>query len=311
MAPMFRAPSAEFPNDNPLLHDGASWLCEGVRGPVTAVVAVEARPAVCMASLIGLEALETAVVVPVGEAGAAALPEMSAVDDIAVRTDALVGLDSSALAENTNTSPHEAPSDGPQVVAEDATPVDDIAPVVEAAEAVAVEAVEPVAEVAEVAGPIAEVVEPVAEVAEERSAPPTTIVPPAPTGYAAFVAALVDIAMSDGSTGAAVAICELLERGAVAEDLLEAEVGAGLLASRFVVRAAAGLDASEELATLMRGWRAVLDHNDFSGCGAATLNEWAADLLAAALGGPARASAMQYELRRRGVAAFGMVQKAA
>lgn len=276
MAPMFRSPSAEFPNDNPLLHDGASWLCESVRGPATAVVEAVARPSFSVASSI-----DAAVVAPLEEA-------MQAVAAVTI------GAYAPAQNEVALDEPAElVASEEAAAAVVDPSRIELVAAVVEVIAA-------PEVEVAEVEAP-----------ADERRTPTTTIVPPAPTGFAAFVAALVDIAMAEGATGAAIAICELLERGAVTEDLLEAEVAAGLLTSRFVVRAAAGLDASEELGTLIRGWRAVLDHNDFSGCGATTLIEWAAELLAAALGGQGRVSAMQYELRRRGVAAFGMVKKAA
>ena len=44
---------------------------------------------------------------------------------------------------------------------------------------------------------------------------------------------------------------------------------------------------------------------DFSACGDAMLDEWAADLLARLVGGPTRATTLKRELRDRGVAAFG------
>jgi len=37
-APVFPAGAAEFPNDNPLLHDGARWICPETVGPVRALL---------------------------------------------------------------------------------------------------------------------------------------------------------------------------------------------------------------------------------------------------------------------------------
>jgi hypothetical protein len=60
-------------------------------------------------------------------------------------------------------------------------------------------------------------------------------------------------------------------------------------------------------------WQAILrgESDDFSACGGAMLDEWSAGLVAAALGQPARAEPLKRELRRRGVAAFGLVEQAA
>jgi hypothetical protein len=60
-------------------------------------------------------------------------------------------------------------------------------------------------------------------------------------------------------------------------------------------------------------WRAILrgDGGDFASCGGAMLDEWTADLLARLLGSPALAAQIRRELRRRGVAAFGLVEEAA
>jgi hypothetical protein len=82
------------------------------------------------------------------------------------------------------------------------------------------------------------------------------------------------------------------------------------------------VDPLRELAPLQTGqfratigaWRAVLKgvSEDLSACGAQTLDRWAAELLATALGLPAgRVEELRRELRRRGVAAFGMLAQAA
>jgi hypothetical protein len=60
-------------------------------------------------------------------------------------------------------------------------------------------------------------------------------------------------------------------------------------------------------------WQGILrgESEDFSACGPAMLDEWSAALVALAVGQPARAETLKRELRRRGVAAFGLVDQAA
>lgn len=59
-------------------------------------------------------------------------------------------------------------------------------------------------------------------------------------------------------------------------------------------------------------WRAILrgQSDDYAACGAATLDEWAADTLARLMSAPSRASQLRRELRSRGVVAFGLVEAA-
>jgi hypothetical protein len=56
-------------------------------------------------------------------------------------------------------------------------------------------------------------------------------------------------------------------------------------------------------------WRGILrgESEDYDACGAATLDEWAADVVARVVGGAGRSDGIRRELRRRGVAAFGLV----
>jgi hypothetical protein len=60
-------------------------------------------------------------------------------------------------------------------------------------------------------------------------------------------------------------------------------------------------------------WQGILrgESEDFSACGPAMLDDWSAALVALTLGQPARAETLKRELRRRGVAAFGLVDQAA
>jgi hypothetical protein len=56
-------------------------------------------------------------------------------------------------------------------------------------------------------------------------------------------------------------------------------------------------------------WRAVLrgEVDDISTCGSAMLDEWAADVVARAVGAPGKAAQLRRELRARGVCAFGLI----
>jgi len=102
--------------------------------------------------------------------------------------------------------------------------------------------------------------------------------------------------LSAGATRAAAALPALLRSGKIEEPL-----------------AAVPLLRSDELHATLAAWRAVLAGTscDLSACGASTLDRWAAELLGVVLGAPpARIEELRRELRRRGVAAFGMLDAA-
>jgi hypothetical protein len=60
-------------------------------------------------------------------------------------------------------------------------------------------------------------------------------------------------------------------------------------------------------------WQGILrgESDDFDALGGAMLDEWSAALVARVLGNASRADGLKRELRRRGVAAFGIVEQAA
>lgn len=86
-----------------------------------------------------------------------------------------------------------------------------------------------------------------------------------------------------------------------------------LIAGNVVVPAARGLLRSESFTAELRAWQGILrgESEDFGACGSTPLDQWAADVVARVLGYPARAEGIRRELRRRGVAAFGLVADAA
>lgn len=86
----------------------------------------------------------------------------------------------------------------------------------------------------------------------------------------------------------------------------------GLLNAGFISRSAAGFVRSERLTRQVLAWQDILRERseDFAACGATTLDEWACDLIARVLGGPVRPDAIRRELRKHGVAAFGLLAAA-
>ncbi len=81
------------------------------------------------------------------------------------------------------------------------------------------------------------------------------------------------------------------------------------------LRALLGQVRMEGVATDARAlaWQGILlgESDDFSPCGAETLDEWAAGIVTRALPSPGRTDAIRRELRGHGVAAFGFMANAA
>jgi hypothetical protein len=129
--------------------------------------------------------------------------------------------------------------------------------------------------------------------------------------FAAFVRLLVEVAMEAGCDRIAAILPALLDEGRVVPRVLPEPVIEALLASGMLARSAQGLEleGGEGLRRTAAAWRAILrgDSEDFSSCGPRMLDEWAADLLACLALAPARTEGLRSQLRRRGVAAFGLV----
>jgi hypothetical protein len=88
---------------------------------------------------------------------------------------------------------------------------------------------------------------------------------------------------------------------------LHALEGAGLAS-----HSAAGVARSERFTREVLAWQDILREksDDFAACGATMLDEWASELVAAVLGRATRADAIRRELRKHGVAAFGLLASA-
>lgn len=122
-----------------------------------------------------------------------------------------------------------------------------------------------------------------------------------------FVATVARVAMNRGATRAAGAVTALLVLGRLARDGVDTQLLDALERDRIL---AAGGQVTPEFAATTAAWRAVLEGTggDLSGCGNSTLDAWAAELLAAVMNVPrSETSELKRELRRSGVAAFGLL----
>jgi hypothetical protein len=86
-----------------------------------------------------------------------------------------------------------------------------------------------------------------------------------------------------------------------------------LTEGNYIVRGNDGFARTPRLARAVDAWKGILRgaSEDFSACGASSLDEWTADVAARLLGSPARAGSLRRDLRARGVAAFGLLDEVA
>jgi hypothetical protein len=107
-----------------------------------------------------------------------------------------------------------------------------------------------------------------------------------------------------------VAVLEDVARAAGADDATTATLLCLLGRTRLDASAP---DAQHTLRAQALAWQGILrgESEDFAACGSGMLDEWSAALVAGVLGQNVRADGLKRELRRRGVAAFGLVEQAA
>jgi hypothetical protein len=131
--------------------------------------------------------------------------------------------------------------------------------------------------------------------------------------FLTFVRAVEATAAAFGATREAVELLRAM-LGVVRMEGIDpqATVREGLLNAGFISQSAAGLVRSERLTRQVLAWQDILRERseDFAACGATTLDEWACDLVARVLGGPMRPDSIRRELRKHGVAAFGLLTAA-
>ncbi len=125
-----------------------------------------------------------------------------------------------------------------------------------------------------------------------------------------FEAALCAALMAQGASRSAALVPRLLRLEPLPADCFSKEV-------QLTLQSRGYLDGSSRYSSKYRelcaAWCAVLrgESQDFSACGTTTLDRFGAELLAALLAVPAtRAEELRRELRRAGIAAFGVLQAA-
>ncbi len=161
--------------------------------------------------------------------------------------------------------------------------------------------------------PIDDAVPEGAEPVEEWEAPEEAVAEPA-NPFAKFLGAVEDAATALGATNGELAALHALFGGARMETVeLSERTTDALVTGGLATLAARGLGRAPAFAREVLAWQAILrgESEDFSACASATLDEWAANAIARVLGSPSRAESLRKELRRRGVAAFGLVADAA
>ena len=160
-----------------------------------------------------------------------------------------------------------------------------------------------------------ELLQALAAALKEPAAEPVAASPADP--FARLVLALEDAALALGAGDEALPGLRALFGQARLDRFAPGERAAeALLAGDVIARGARGFSRSSTFTGKVLAWQGILrgESEDFSWSGGNSLeplDEWAADVLARVLGNPARADGIRRELRRRGIAAFGLVADAA
>lgn len=340
--------AAEFPNDNPALHGGAIWVCFAPCGPLRPVVRPRSGVRASTIPAPTSEATSitevTCLALPVDD-GAPLPVELAPAPALAVRPPLLdLAEDDATAPEGCSLSAGLEPL--PATETEDlrasemrerpvasapahgATPVADAASI--AVEQSPVEVRRTIlpppseetrtltltrihvagrshAPASAERGPVAP-----AESSNDVSVPAqaaTESESTRPDSFAAFVAALVEVALAAGATRAAALLPGFIEGAAQDFTGSSDAVRSSLLDSGLAREADGSLVPSVAFVATASAWRMVLrgESNDFSACGTSTLDGWAADVLKSfGVGRDGRVD-VKRELRRRGVAAFGMI----
>jgi hypothetical protein len=294
---LFRAPCSEIPNDNPELHEGAVWIPTHRTGLPRAIsraprerATAGAREPEPGAAVCEPEAREPEPGVAVCEPEAFA--EASAPEAF-VEASAPEAFVEASDAEPSREVQAQAEVCEPEAFAEASAPEPSRV-------ALAPAAPEPVF---------------VAEAAQEAEAASAESAPwPAPErdAFAELLGLLCRVAFETGATRAAAVLPGFLSGEVLAVGALGPSAADELCARGLADRSGAGIVWSASVRSTTETWRAVLNgqSDDLSTC-EDTLDSWCAELVAVISGTSGRASELRRELRRHGVAAFGLLSAAA
>jgi hypothetical protein len=134
----------------------------------------------------------------------------------------------------------------------------------------------------------------------------SAVVPKTP--FDVFVGALVRVALERGAVRAAAVLPHLFEAGHAFHDVLDPNTLATLQLRR--VLEPDSMRPTREFAAATEAWRGLLNGtaHDLAGCGSSTLDVWGGMILGALLNAPRdRTDELRRDLRKRGVAAFGLL----
>jgi hypothetical protein len=126
---------------------------------------------------------------------------------------------------------------------------------------------------------------------------------------AVFVHAVTEVALAHGPETTAAQIESLFHFGTVDADALSPIAQAALFEGRILESTDEGVRPTAAFASTRSAWESILrgQSGDLSACGETTLDSWTADVVARLVAHPDRAATIRRDLRRRGIAAFGML----
>jgi hypothetical protein len=124
-----------------------------------------------------------------------------------------------------------------------------------------------------------------------------------------FVRAIAEVALAHGPAETAAHVESLFMFGTPAPIELSPNARAALLDGNILEATDDGIHATAWFARTSSAWQSMLrgEAGDLAVCGESTLDGWTADLIACLVAKPSAASAIKRDLRRRGIAAFGML----
>jgi hypothetical protein len=125
-----------------------------------------------------------------------------------------------------------------------------------------------------------------------------------------FVRAMTEVARAHGAAESAAHAESLFKFGTPAPLSLGPDARAALFDGNILEASNGDVHATAWFASTSSAWQRMLrgEEGNLAVCGDSTLDGWTADLIARLVAKPALASAIRRDLRRRGIAAFGMLE---
>jgi hypothetical protein len=150
-------------------------------------------------------------------------------------------------------------------------------------------------------------VAPTAVASAPASSAPTE--PPQDERIETFLRAISEVARVHGAAETAAHAESLFKFGTPAPLALSADAQAALLDGNILEATEGVIHATAWFASTSSAWQRMLrgEEGNLAVCGESTLDGWTADLIARLVAKPAMASTIRRDLRRRGIAAFGML----